>query len=116
VSFRRHAPRAISSRNRGFGEGIPIAPARAVLRIAALSLALAGCITSNGRVNVAASTGVLGGALIVGGATIGAGSCQPSPEQCERIERGSPVATGVLVLAGAGLIGLAWLFHESDSR
>jgi hypothetical protein len=85
-----------------------------VLRVAALSIALAGCITSNGRVNAAASTAVLGGAFIVGGATIIAGNCVPSEQQCERIERGDPTAGSALVLAGIGLFGFAYLFHDSD--
>ncbi len=87
-----------------------------MLRAVCLPLLLAGCITSNGRVNVAATTGVWGGALIVGGASVGAGSCQPSDEQCERIERGDPMVAGTLVVAGVGLLALAYLFHHSDAR
>jgi hypothetical protein len=86
-----------------------------VLRTTILSLALAGCIKSNGRVNVAVSTAALGGAFIVGGASIIAGSCVPSEEQCEHIERGDPTAGSALVLAGIGLFGIAYLFHEHDS-
>lgn len=85
-----------------------------VVRAAYLSFLLAGCITSNGRVNTAATTGVWGGALIVGGATMGAGTCQPSAEQCERVERGDPVVAGTLVIAGVSLIALAYLFQQSD--
>jgi hypothetical protein len=81
---------------------------------AVLLLLLSGCITSKGRVNVTATTGVWGGALIVGGAAVGAGRCEPSSEQCDHVERGDPaVATG-LVLAGVSLMALAVLFHRSD--
>ncbi len=76
-------------------------------------LLLSGCITSNGRVNVTATTGVWGGAMIVGGATLGAGTCEPSDEQCDRVER-DPAAAAALVIGGAGLLALAWLFHQSD--
>ena len=79
-----------------------------------LSLLLAGCFTNGqGRVNVAASTGIWGGALIVGGAAVGAGRCEPSAEQCEQVERGDPVFAGALVITGAALLGLAYLFDRS---
>ena len=86
-----------------------------MLRAVCLPLLVAGCITSHGRVNVTATTGVWGGALIVGGASVAAGSCQPSAEQCERIERGDPMFAGTLIVAGVGLLALAYLFHQADS-
>ena len=89
--------------------------ARSPVRAFWLSLVLTGCITSHGRVNATATTAVWGGALIVGGATIGAGACEPSPDQCDRIERGDPVVAGALVLSGVGLVALAVLFHQSDA-
>ena len=85
-----------------------------MLRAVCLPLLVAGCITTNGRVDVTATTGVWGGALIVGGATVAAGTCQPSAEQCEHVERGDPMFAGTLIVAGAGLLALAYLFHVSD--
>ncbi len=79
-----------------------------------LSLLMTGCVTTKGRVNVTATTGAWGGALIVGGAAIGAGQCEPTPEQCDRVERGDPVFAGGMVIAGAALIALAVLFHQAE--
>jgi len=77
---------------------------------------LAGCWTnSRGHINVPATTGIWGGALVVGGAVVGAGSCQPSPEQCEHIERGDPIVAGTLVVAGVSLLALAYLFDRADA-
>lgn len=85
-----------------------------MLRAAILSLLLTGCLTNGqGRVNLAASTGVWGGALIVGGAAVGAGGCEPGTDQCDRVERGDPVLAGALVLSGVALLWLAYLFDRS---
>lgn len=85
------------------------------MRAVVLSLLLlTGCISSRGRVNVPATTGVWGAALIVGGATLAAGTCEPSDEQCDRVER-DPVAAGGFIIAGASLLALAWLIHHSES-
>ncbi len=78
-----------------------------------LSLLLSGCVTSHGRVNVTATTGGWGGALIVGGAAVGAGRCEPSSEQCEHVERGDPVFASALVITGVSLIALAVLFDRA---
>ncbi len=84
-------------------------------RILLLSVLLSGCVmSSKGHVNVTATTGIWGGALIVGGAAVGAGRCEPTPEQCDHVERGDPVFAGALVIAGAALIGLAMLFHRVE--
>ncbi len=94
--------------------GTSIAKSRMVKRVVLLSL-LSGCVTnSKGHVNLTATTGIWGGALIVGGAAVGAGRCQPSPEQCEDVERGDPVTAGALLIAGASLIALAMLFHRVE--
>ena len=88
---------------------------RRVSRSLLLSVGLlSGCISSHGRVNVAATTAVWGGAMIVGGATLGAGTCEPSDEQCDRVER-DPAAAVALVVGGASLLALAWLFHQSET-
>ncbi|HUS29147.1 MAG TPA: hypothetical protein VMZ53_11570 [Kofleriaceae bacterium] len=86
-------------------------------RAAVLSLLLsAGCITNaQGRVNVTASTGTLGGALILGGAIVGAGECQPTPDQCDHVERGEPAVAATLVLVGASLVVLAVLFDRAEN-
>jgi hypothetical protein len=81
-----------------------------------LCLVLSSCVTSRGRVDPTATVAVWGGAMIVGGAVVGAGTCEPTPEQCDTVERGSPLAAGALVIGGAALIGLAYLFHQSDQR
>lgn len=84
-------------------------------RAALVLLLISGCITdSQKRVNVTATTGVWGGALIVGGAAVGAGRCEPSPDQCDHVERGDAVVAGGMVLVGISLIALAVLFHRSD--
>jgi len=113
VSFLRHGLASIGIDKSGAQSGTRVARTHRVLRVLCLSLVLAGCVTSHGRVNVTATTAVWGGALILGGATIGAGTCQPSSDQCERIERGDPVMAGALVLAGVSLVALAVLFHQS---
>ncbi len=77
-------------------------------------LLFTGCVTHRGRVNVAATTGVWGAAMIVGGASLAAGTCEPSDEQCDRVER-DPAAAGALIIGGAALLGLAYLFHQTDT-
>ena len=85
------------------------------MRAVVLSLLLlTGCITSRGRVNVPATAGVWGAAMIVGGATLAAGTCEPSDEQCDRVDR-DPAAAAGFVIAGASLLTLAWLIHHSES-
>ena len=76
-------------------------------------LLVSGCISSNGRVNVAATTGVWGGAMIVGGASLGAGRCEPSDEQCDRVEH-DPAAAAALIVGGVALLGFAWLIHHKS--
>lgn len=90
------------------------------MRVLSLLLCLVLCsscyVNARGRVDPTVTAGVWGGALILGGAVVGAGTCQPTPEQCDSVERGSPVTATAMVLAGIGLVGLAYLFHESDTR
>ena len=77
-------------------------------------LLLTGYVTHHGRVNVAATTGVWGAAMIVGGASLAAGTCEPSDAQCDQVQR-DPAAAAGLVIGGAALLGLAWLFHQTDT-
>ncbi len=86
-----------------------------MLRAATLSLLLlTSCFSnSNGQVNLAASSGIWGGVLIVGGAGVAAGRCQPNPEECDHVERGDPVLATALVISGVALLGLAYLFDRT---
>lgn len=96
--------------------GTCVAEPRAVSRTALLCLLLAGCWTNaRGRVDVKATTGIWGGALIVGGAAVGAGRCAPSTDQCDRVERGDPMLAGALVITGAALLGLAVLIDRAEA-
>jgi hypothetical protein len=113
VSRRRHVTTAILDEKSRSHAGTSVAHCRIVLRALSLSLLLTGCISSNGRVNVAATTGVWGGAMIVGGAALGAGVCEPSDEQCDRVEH-DPAAAAALIVGGAALLGLAYLFHHQS--
>lgn len=115
VWLHRYEKGFVSGRKWRRATGTSVAKSRGVTRAVLLSLLLSGCVTnSKGRVNVTASTGVLGGVLIVGGAALGAGACQPSPEQCDKVERGDPVAAGALVIAGISLLALAVLFDRVE--
>jgi hypothetical protein len=91
--------------------GIGVAHRLAVRRLVLSLLLVSGCISSRGRVNVAATTGVWGGAMIVGGAALGAGVCEPSDEQCDRVEH-DYAASAALIVGGVALLGLAWLVHH----
>jgi hypothetical protein len=85
-----------------------------------LSLLLSGCVTnSKGQVSLAGSTGVAGGVLILGGATLAAGVCQPNPDrpssmECDDVKRGDPVDAIALVLAGVSLMALAVLIDRVE--
>jgi hypothetical protein len=86
------------------------------MRALCLLLLLSSCYVSGGRVNPTVTTGVWGGALIVGGAAVAAGSCVPSEDSCEQVESGSSATALTMIAVGAGLLGLAYLLDRSSSH
>jgi hypothetical protein len=74
---------------------------------------------SKGRVSLATPTGVVGGVLVLGGASVAAGRCEPdmdrpSSRRCESTERGDPATAVALVLVGVSLMALAVLIDRVE--